>query len=220
MRIARFIGSFFLLGLLSALAAVSQEQAVLNGSQVSDAASGRTPRVTIAQPVTGCEVRISPGTRPSLLVRGEADEIPDGYRLYLGVHPTHSDSVWTQEVPASRQWLTQAYFGGDSHTPRDGESFELIALLADDPPPDQFSELDNRSYYVSEIVTVKVSVRSWLDRAVAFMKDLGISVPIATLLATVGGLLGAWLERRAAARKEASRKTAAPGQGPSGVAET
>jgi hypothetical protein len=165
--------------------------------------------------VTGHTIKIWSGTRPSLLVQGEVEGMPNTYKLYIGVHPTTSDSVWTQEIPARRKWLAQVYFGDPGYRPKNGESFELIGILANRSPPERFNELgDTFAYYMSNIVTVDVSVQSWADRAGAFMRDVGVSLPISALFTSAGGILGLIYGSRAANRDGKTRAEKTPDPDP------
>jgi hypothetical protein len=176
--------------------------------------SGGEPSVTITRPATAHTIKVWSGTRPSLLVQGEVKGMPKTYKLYIAVHPTTSDSVWTQEIPARRRWLSQVYLGDPGRRPKNGESFEVVGILSNRPPPERFNELgDTFDYYMSNIVTLDVSVQSWTDRAGAFLRDVGISVPISALFTSAGGILGTIIGSRAAKGKVRAEKTPDPQTG-------
>jgi hypothetical protein len=178
-------------------------------------ASGGEPSVTITRPVTAHTIKIWSGTRPSLLVQGEVEGMPNTYKLYIGVHPTTSDSVWTQEIPARRKWLTQVYLGDPGRRPKNGESFEMVGILSNRPPPKRFNELgETFDYYMSDIVTVDVSVQSWADRAGAFMRDVGVSLPISALFTSAGGIRGLIYGSRTANREGKVRAEKTPDPDP------
>lgn len=157
------------------------------------------PQVSISYPTDGTEVHTLPGKRPSILVRGTAEAIPAGWKLYLVVHPTQSDNVWANEIAlGGKEWVSQAYLGGPGGLPNNDDMFEIFTTLraTDNPLPSTFVMQDQPLLHPSKVVTVKVKIVSWSDRAVAYAKDLQISGPIAAVFTALGGVIGAILASR------------------------
>lgn len=151
------------------------------------------PQLSISYPTDGSQVQTEPGERPSILVRGTAEGIPAGWKLYVVVHPVQNDNVWAHEIATGGgDWVSQAFFGGPEGLPSNNDAFEIFTTLraADNPLPSSFVIQDQSLLYPSNVVTVKVNVVSWLDRTVAYAKDLQISVPIGGFFAALGGVIG------------------------------
>jgi hypothetical protein len=94
---------------------------------------------------------------------GIASEDLLDYSIYLYVHPLNSDGWWRQNpVPPTTEWTAQAYLGGlGQYSAKDGEKFQIIAVLSKQPPPEKVKqirllrEIENL-YFISELRTMTV----------------------------------------------------------------
>lgn len=167
------------------------------------------PQVTISYPTDQYKINSRPGRRPSILVRGTAEEIPPRSKLFLVVHPTQNDNVWANEIILSgKEWVSQAYLGGPGGLPSNDDIFEIFTTIRDidHPLPSMFIIQDQSLFYPSKIVTVKVKIVSWFDRAVAFGRDWQISGPISAFFAVVGTIIGTIVSRKARQNSEIKTK--------------
>jgi len=163
------------------------------------------PQVSISYPPNHLVVVSPSGKRPSILVQGTDKAIPAGSKVYLIVHPMQSDNAWAQEVNISgEQWLGHAYLGGSAGLPGKGDAFEVFAAVADSLPSEFVVESQAFSD-VSDIVVVTVETVSWLDRAVAYGKDLQVSGTISAFFTVLGGIIGILLERKRTRESVASK---------------
>jgi hypothetical protein len=131
-----------------------------------------------------------------MLVRGTAEAIPAGSKLFLVVHPTQNDNVWANEITLSgKEWVSQVYLGGPGGLPNNDDIFEIFTTIRaiDHPLPPTFIIQDQPLFYPSNIVTVKVKIVSWIDRAVAYMKDLSVSGVISAAFTALGVIIGNFL---------------------------
>ncbi len=174
---------------------------VLKGEVLSQSKKNETtsPQLVILQPTDQYEIISWSSDRPSILVRGTLSVVPKGYKLFVAVHPVQTDNVYSYQVPLSGgDWIAQAYLGDrKGGLPRDGGAFEIVAVLSEDSLPERFSEWpQQKNYYLSSIVTVKVKIISWVDKIVLFGKELDVSAPIVALCTIMGGLAGKFLGKR------------------------
>jgi len=176
------------------------------GSLLPKPETSNAPQVTISSPAELTEISSWSGDRPSLMVAGSADTIPPGTKLFLVVHPTHSDNVWANEISLTgRNWVSQAYLGGAGGLPRDGDTFQIFTTVrpSDQPLPPMFNMKDEVMSNPSSIITIKVKLISWLDRLIAFGKDWQVSIPIGTVF----GVFGFFIQFMFGSSVEARRRT-------------
>lgn len=156
------------------------------------------PAVSISSPPDQAEISSWSGMRPSILVTGTASNISPGHKLYLVVHPVQNDNVWSTEIILNGQnWISQAYLGGIEGLPGDGDVFEMFTTVRDEnhPLPGAFVLSSEPIFNPSKVVTVKVKIKSWADKLIAFAKDVQLSVPISAFFTALGGVIGAVIVR-------------------------
>jgi len=94
-------------------------------------------------------------------VKGEVSgtiKDPEAYKIFILVHPLEATGYWVQKPGISVQssWEAVAYLGGTGpYSARDGEKFQIVAVIASYELRDQYSDIDDFDL-VSEPVTLTV----------------------------------------------------------------
>ncbi len=108
-------------------------------------------------PVTTAELKIkSPEGEVSsldehvqIVVKGEVSgtiKDPEAYKIYILVHPLEATGYWVQKpgVAVQDSWEAIAYLGGTGpYSARDGEKFEIVAVIASYELRNQYSDIDD-----------------------------------------------------------------------------
>lgn len=83
------------------------------------------------------------------------------YQIYILVHPLAADGWWRQNPATARKdWEAQAYLGGiGQHSAKDGERFEIVAVLAKGRLRDKYDRLqtvvkESDTFQISEVKTL------------------------------------------------------------------
>ncbi|MFC2078064.1 hypothetical protein ACFLTM_04575 [Candidatus Bipolaricaulota bacterium] len=117
-----------------------------------------TAKLTITSPsddITSIDEHVK------IVVEGEISgtiKDPEGYKIFVLVHPLEATGYWVQKPGVSVQsaWEAIAYLGGTgSYSARDGERFQIVAVVASYELRDQYSDIDDFDL-VSEPVTLTV----------------------------------------------------------------
>jgi hypothetical protein len=92
--------------------------------------------------------------------------------------------------------VAKAYFGDTDRLPRQGEAFDIYAILTAVPMPATSSSPPTGDYIVSDVITAHLVIVTWWKRAVRYLLDIPVSGPINTAMLFLGGLVGAFIRRR------------------------